>query len=86
MGGSIRSLRVTIQDQNNGIESMAQEAQRLRGKAAELKEVADRARAQRASALRRLGDLAVAPGVKKDCEALVKDAEDALDIAIEEGV
>lgn len=85
LGDSNRDLKQAIEVQNSTIAEMASEAVRLRAKAADMKQIADRARAQRASALRRLSDLSAPPPVRRDCELLVREANQALDMLRQEG-
>lgn len=86
LGDSVRTLRLSLDTQNRAIDDMASEAVRLRAKAAELKKIADKAEAQRASALERLGDLGATPGTREDCLTLLREAEEALDIVREAGL
>lgn len=85
LGDSNRDLKQAIEVQNSTIADMASEAVRLRAKAADMKQIADRARAQQASALRRLSDLSAPPPVRRDCELLVREARQALDLLRQEG-
>lgn len=79
MGESIRSLKDSVAAQNKSITEMAEEAVRLRAKNEELTALAEKAKAQRARALKDLGDMTITPGHREDCETLVKEADDALD-------
>lgn len=86
LGQSNRDLKQTLSDQNMRIDDMAREAVRLRARGAQLKEIADRAEAQRRAALNRLSDIAITPGTRTDCMALLREAEDALDLVKEAGL
>lgn len=86
LGESIRALKVSIAQQNASIDQMAREAVRLRANAARLREIADKAQAQRQSALRKLSNLSITPGTRDDCMQLLRESEEALDIAREAGV
>lgn len=86
LGDSNRTLKVAIAEQNATIDDMAREAVRLRARADELKALADRARAQRAAALKELGNMAATPGTRDDCLTLLREAEDALDLIYEAGL
>lgn len=80
LGESNRRLKGAIEEQNLAIDEMAAEAVRLKARASELKSIADKAEAQRQSALRRLSDMSITPGTRNDCMQLLKEAEDALDL------
>lgn len=86
MGESNRSLKAAVARQNQTIDDMAKEAVRLKAKAADLKKIADRAEAQRQSALRRLSDMSITPGTREDCMVLLKEAEEALNLVREAGL
>jgi len=86
LGDDRRALTAAIAAQNVAIDDMAREAVRLRAGAAELKRIADLARAQRQSALDRLADMAITPGTRDDCEQLLREAEEALDLVYEAGL
>lgn len=86
LGEGIRARDDAIAASNQRIDDMAREAVRLRAKAAELKRIADKAAAQRASALKRLSDMSITPGTRSDCMTLLKEAEDALDLVREAGI
>ena len=86
LGESNRTLRVSIGTQNDRIDQLAREAVAARAKAAELKKIADRAEAQRASALKRLSDMGATPGTRDDCLTLLREAEEALDLVREAGL
>lgn len=81
LGDSNRALKDSIAAQNESIDQMAREAVRLRKHASEMQAIANKARAQRASALARLSDMAITPGTRDDCLTLLAEAEAALDIA-----
>lgn len=80
LGESNSRLKGAIAEQNAAIDEMAREAVRLRARATELKRIADKAQAQRRSALQRLNDLSITPGTRTDCMTLLSEAEQALDI------
>lgn len=86
LGESVRALHFRIEQQNAGIDQMAREAVRARAEARELRAIADKAQAQRQSALRKLSDLSITPGARDDCMQLLRESEEALDIAREAGV
>lgn len=83
LGESVRNLKDGIAAQNLAIDEMAREAVRMKARARELQAIAEKAKAQRASALRRLSDMALEPGTREDCLTLLAEAETALDIAAE---
>lgn len=80
LGESNSRLKGAIAEQNAAIDEMAREAVRLRARATELKRIADKAQAQRRSALQRLSDLSITPGTREDCVTLLTEAEAALDL------
>jgi hypothetical protein len=80
LGDSNKALKTSITAQNERIDEMAAEAVKLRAHAVELQQIADRAKAQRQAAYTRLSQMAITPGERADCEQLVKEANDALDI------
>lgn len=86
LGESNRLLRVSISEQNARVNDMAREAVRLKAEAAELKRIADRAKAERRAALERLSDLSITPGTREDCLTLLREAEEALDLVYEAGL
>lgn len=86
IGDSNRSLRAELDNQSQAIDDMAREAVRLRKKADEMKVIAAKAQAQRQAALRQLSDMSITPGTRDDCLALLKEANEALDIAREAGL
>jgi len=79
LGESNRALSQSIAIQNDRIDDMGRKAVALRARAAELKAIADRAEAQKASALKRLSQAIVTPGTRSDCMALIREADDVLD-------
>lgn len=81
MGESLRSLKQSIAVQNEAIDELARREVAAKAEANRLTEIARRAEAQRASALRRLSDLSLTPGTRQDCVQLVREAEEALNIA-----
>lgn len=85
MGDSNRRLKISIETQNAAIDQLAEDAVRLKARASELQALADKARAQRAAALRRLSDMSAPPPVRRDYEQLVDESNKALDILYEEG-
>ena len=80
LGDERRSLRVDLDTQTQHVDAMAREAVRLRARNAELQAIADKAEAQRSAALRRLSDLAITPGTRSDCETLLREANEALEL------
>lgn len=86
LGASNRNLKEAIAIQNDRVDRMAAEAVRLRARADELHAIAERAQAQRKAALARLSDMAITPGTRADCETLLREAEDALDLVREAGL
>ena len=86
LGESNRTLRVSIEVQNRNIEDMARDAVRLEAEASELRDIAERAEAQRRSALARLSNMAATPGTRSDCMVLLGEAEAALDLVREAGL
>ena len=81
MGQSIHDLKASVALQNEAIDELARREVAAKAEAARLTEIARRAEAQRASALRRLSDMSLTPGTRSDCVQLVREAEDALNIA-----
>ena len=81
LGASNRALKGEIVATNLRIDEMARQAVAAKAHAAEMVKIAEKAKAQRAAALRKLSDLAMTPGTRDDCLALLREAEDALDIA-----
>lgn len=86
LGMSNDLLKASIDAQNQRIDELAADAVRLKARAADLKKIADKAEAQRQSALRRLSDMALEPGTRDDCMMLLREAETALDIVKEAGL
>lgn len=86
LGRSNQRLKAAIGEQNKAIDDMAREAVRLRARAEELQVIADKARAQRKAALTRLADMSITPGTRADCETLLREAEDALDLVYQSGL
>jgi hypothetical protein len=86
LGESVRALKVSIAQQNESIAQMAREAVRLRANAARLREIADKAQAQRQSAFAKLSDLSITPGTRDDCMTLLREADEALNIARDTGL
>ncbi len=81
LGESVRALKASVKVQNEAIDEMARREVAAKAEAKRLTEIARKAEAQRASALRRLSDLSLTPGTRDDCVQLVREAEEALDIA-----
>lgn len=86
LGDSHRELRAEVEDTNQRLDEMAAEAVRLRARAEELQRIAAKAEAMRRAALARLSDMAITPGTREDMEALLEEANAALDIAREAGL
>lgn len=86
LGESNKALKLSVEVQNERIDALAADAVRMKAEAAEMKRIADRAEAQRQSALRRLSDMAITPGTRSDCMILLREAEAALDLVREAGV
>jgi hypothetical protein len=80
LGDSNRHLKAAITTQNKRIDEMAADAVRLKAEAEELQRIADKAKAQRRVALESLADMTITPGRRDDCELLLKEAENALDL------
>lgn len=83
LGESNRALKASVEFQNQRIDDLARQAVKARARAAELKAIADRAQAQKASALRRLSEMAVTPGTRADCMVLIREADAALNLVRE---
>lgn len=83
LGESNRALKTSVELQNEAIDDLARKAVQAKARAAELQRIADKAQAQRASALRRLSDMALEPGTRDDCLTLLREAEEALDLVKE---
>ena len=81
LGDSNRRLKESVAVQNQAIDDMAAEAVRLKAKASEMQAIANKAKAQRESALRRLSDLSLTPGTRNDCLQLLAEANNAIDLA-----
>lgn len=90
LGESNRDLKRAITEQNAAIDEMARQAVEAGVKRRELEALAEKARAQRDGAMRRLSDLSITPGTRDDCLILLREAEEAADIlraaAVETGV
>lgn len=86
LGESNKRLKGAIADQNATIDQWAREAADRRAEAEEWRKIADRAQAQRQGALKRLSAMSVTPGTRDDCMTLLREAEEALDLAREAGV
>lgn len=86
LGDSVRDLKASVTRQNKAIDDMAREAVRLKAEAAELRRIAEKAKAQRAAALAKLSDMAITPGTRADCEMLLAEANAALDLVREAGL
>ena len=80
MGESARAKDAAIAIQNERIDDMARRAVAARAKAEELRQIAAKAEAQKASALRRLSDMAAKPGTRADCMTLIREADEALNL------
>lgn len=85
LGNSNRTLKGEIVAQNATIAQWAREAADRKAEADEWRRIAAKAEAQRASALRTLGGMAVTPGTRDDCMTLIHEAEEALNLARENG-
>lgn len=83
LGESNKALKGEIAATNLRIDEMARQAVAAKAHAAEMVKIADKARAQRAAALRQLSDMAATPGSRDDCLVLLREAEEALNIAYE---
>lgn len=86
LGESNRRLKDSIKAQNLAIDELARREVALKARAKELKIIADKAEAQRRSALKWLSDMTLEPGAKNDCMLLLAEAERALDIVKEAGL
>lgn len=86
LGTSNRSLKTAITEQNARLDDMAARAIKLKAKAAQLQEIAAKARAQRQAALDKLSEMAVTPGTRDDCEQLLQEADHALDLVRSAGI
>lgn len=86
LGQSVSALKSAIKEQNANIAQIAQEAVRLRADAARLREIVDKAQAQRKAALDRLADMSATPGTRSDCEVLLREADEALNTVREAGL
>lgn len=86
LGEGRRSMLDAIDAQNARINDLAAEAVRLRARAEDLRLIAAAAQEQRRSALARLSDMAITPGTRDDCMALLAEAEQALDLVREAGL
>ncbi len=80
LGESNRALKGEITATNLRIDEMARQAVAAKAHAAEMVKIANKAKAQRAAALRQLSDMAATPGTRDDCMALLAEAEAALDL------
>jgi len=90
LGEDRRDLEASVARLNRTVLEMAEDAVRLRAEAAERTRIAERARAQRDAAYKRLGDLSITPATRTDCMQLLREAEEAIDLlrqaAVESGV
>lgn len=80
IGDSNRVLKISLDQQNAKINEMAKEAIRLKADQKRLEEIANKAIAQRKTALEQLNKKAITPGKIQDCKLLVQEAEEALDL------
>lgn len=85
MGVGRRLLLEAVEERNQRIDEQAAEAVRLRKRGEELKRIADKAEAQRQSALKRLSNMSITPGTRSDCITLLREAEEALDLVRQAG-
>lgn len=85
LGESVKDMKAQTATQNQRINDMAAEAIRLRSEASVLREIVRKAKAQRRASVSRLSDLTISPGTREDCMTLLKEAEEALDLAREAG-
>lgn len=85
LGESNKRLKGEIETQNQTIAEWANEAAARKADAEEWRQIAAKAEAQRASALRTLGRAAVTPGARDDMMLLIQQAEEASDLARENG-
>lgn len=83
MGESAKAKDTAIAIQNERIDDLARRAVQARARADELRRIADRAEAQKASALRRLSDMTMKPGTRSDCMTLIREADEALNLVRE---
>lgn len=83
MGESAKAKDAAIALQNERIDDLARRAVHARARADELRRIADRAEAQKASALRRLSSMAATPGTRDDCMTLIREADEALNLVRE---
>jgi len=83
MGESAKAKDAAIAIQNERIDDLARRAVQARARADELRRIADRAEAQKASALRRLSSMAATPGTRSDCMTLIREADEALNLVRE---
>lgn len=83
MGESAKAKDAAIALQNERIDDLARRAVQARARADELRRIADRAEAQKASALRRLSSMAATPGTRDDCMTLIREADEALNLVRE---
>jgi len=86
LGESNGRLRVALELQNTRLDQMAEDAIRLRAEASELRKIADKAKLQRAVALKKLSDMAATPGTRENCMVLLDEANRALDLVKEAGL
>lgn len=86
LGDSHKKLKIDLEKQNKTIKDMMAEALALKKDKAELQKLVDKAKAQRRSVIKELEKGISTPGQRDDCEALLKEANDALDLAIEAGL
>lgn len=86
LGDSNRSLKISIEKQNKSISDMMHESIQLKKDKKELEALVAKAQAQRAAAVKDLATRAKTPGSREDCKLLIKEAEEALDLAFELGI
>lgn len=87
---ALGQLRVNLEDsltrQNASIAERARAAAAAQAEAAEWQAIARRAQAQRRAALRQLEQMELTPAARADCETLLVEAVQALDLAREAGL
>lgn len=86
LGDDKRKWQHTSETQSAEIQTLNDETQRLRAESEQMRKAVAAAQAKRASALKKLEDIKTTPAERKDCEAMLKEANDALDTAYQAGV
>lgn len=86
LGDSNRRIRIELDETNQTVLAMAEEAVALKARAEKLQQIAERAERERDQALSELRSEALTPGTRDNLVKLVEEAEAALDLVRETGL